>query len=185
MVCIVVAAQNPLRVLTLFYCLLIAIMPYSQTIAKYSFALFQCSFCSDVLFVKISLCYSDWVNYIKCAQDMACTCQLIPAPTAKRTDLVFINLAKINYLLFAANNCTDALSQVFLTIPEVIYNQNFQCFNPVTAELRLLPLPDISISKASEIIQIANICPDLRICARKYDMDKLESFYKLEFLSYC
>ncbi|XP_055899098.1 uncharacterized protein LOC106076176 isoform X3 [Biomphalaria glabrata] len=166
--------------------------PYGMPLTCNETELCQQAQFNDICFTQLangnnslaSKCY-DWVNYIKCAQDMACTCQLIPAPTAKRTDLVFINLAKINYLLFAANNCTDALSQVFLTIPEVIYNQNFQCFNPVTAELRLLPLPDISISKASEIIQIANICPDLRICARKYDMDKLESFYKLEFLSYC
>ncbi|KAH9496677.1 hypothetical protein Btru_009634, partial [Bulinus truncatus] len=133
---------------------------------------------------NLAKCY-EWLNYISCTYDVTCTCHLLESANLSRIDLVLVNLARINYQLFKATNCTEAISQMFYTIPEIIVNQSFQCFNSVTAQPKLLPFTGLDISTANEIIQQAKLCPEILSCAAKYQLAKLDSFYKVDYLAYC
>ncbi|XP_012944370.1 uncharacterized protein LOC106013374 [Aplysia californica] len=86
---------------------------------------------------------SQYQNYLFCAQDVACSCDLLQDGTSKTSELTHRRVARIMYQLFSGQ-CTE------VNVPDILLRPGFECFDPVTA----LPFPttEVKLSYAQAII---------------------------------
>ncbi|CAL1528293.1 unnamed protein product [Lymnaea stagnalis] len=133
---------------------------------------------------SVAQCY-EWANYLNCAHDVTCTCGLLDTGNDSRSDAVYVNIAKINYLLFTPPKCSDVLNDIALRVPEMLLSPDFLCFDRVTAMPKLIPVAKTLIEKAIEFDPWPSICPAVMQCATQYDQFKIDALSKKDYIAYC